>query len=391
MPNQTPLPARARCSARRVFALVSVLALLVVRGAAARPNTHAPAISTWDTRASNVVFGYQGALFGRTTANVLSYSANFASTSGVLLAQFGLHYISYRRNDDDPIARGVSAGGVALFNFPLSERYSNGVPPSAFAFYVGGVPTALIAGRLNYLSVPAVLGIGVPLSPSPSVTITPWLELSPGLNFDTRINEISTQTAIDSALDGTLTEDEVEELVREGLDAELESSLGARAGISAAFHLGERADLEADLTIGGGAFSLGAGLVIRWDTMVPGVRPPDRGDCSDIDERVRACRAARRLPPRPPAANERPRVTSPASTRDGRPYTAPQRPAPARPGTARPGATGVPLDNRAKPGVRRAPAKPAPKPRTAPQRRTTPPQAPAPSPDAFPPLKAAPP
>lgn len=368
-----------------MLALACTLALLVTRGAEARPNTHAPAISTWDTRASNIVFGYHSALIGRTTSNVLSYSANFASTSGVLLAQFGLHYISYRRRDGEPIARGVSAGGVALFNFPLSERYTNGVPPSAFAFYVGGVPTALIAGRLNFLSVPAVIGVGVPLSPSPSVTLTPWLELSPGLNFDTRINEISTQEAIDAALDGTLTQDEVEDLVRQGLDAELETSLGARAGLSAAFHLGERVDLNADLAIGGGALSLGAGLVIRWDEIVPGVRRRSYGDCADIDERVRACRAARRLPPREPAPTERLRVGTPPA----RPAAVPPRraPTPARPGTTR-----SPTDTRTKPAVRRPQAKPVPTPQPSPQRTTTPPpQAPAPSPDAFPPLKAAPP
>jgi hypothetical protein len=368
--------------------LALALALLVPRAAAARPNTHAPAISTWDTRASNIVFGYQGALFGRTTSNILSYNANFASTSGVLLAQFGLHYISYKRRDDEPLARGVSAGGVALFNFPLSERYTNGVPPSAFAFYIGGVPTALIAGRLNFLSVPAVLGVGVPLSPSPSVTITPWLELSPGLNFDTRINEISTQEAIDAALDGTLTEDEVEDLVREGLDAELKTSLGARAGLSASFHLGERVDLDADLTLGGGAVSLGAGLVIRWDAIVPGVRPPSYGDCADVEERVRACRAGRRLPPRQrPPGEDAPRATPPTS--GARPAVAPLRRAPA---TVRPGTTRTLPDPRTKPAARRVRPKPA-TPQTSPQPRTAPPPpTPAPSPsDAFPPLKAAPP
>lgn len=383
MPSHMLLFARSWLSARRVLVVVAfAFALLVTRGAGARPNTHAPAISTWDTRASNIVFGYQGALVGRTTSNIFSYSANFASTSGVLLAQFGLHYVSYRRRDDEPIARGASAGGVALFNFPLSERYTNGVPPSAFAFYVGGVPTALIAGRLNFLSLPAVLGVGVPLSPSPSVTLTPWIELSPGLNFDTRINEISTQEAIDAALDGTLTQAEVEDLVREGLDAELKSSLGARAGLSASFHLGERVDLDADLTIGGGALSLGAGIVIRWDEMVPGVRPASYGSCADIDERARACRA-RRLPPRQPAPGQRPRVTSPPARSGARPPAAPARRAPA---ATRPGTPRAPADARTKPAPRRAPPKPVP---AAPP-RTAPSQSPAPSPNAFPPLKAAP-
>jgi hypothetical protein len=371
--------------------------------AQARPNTHAPAISTWDTRASNIMFGYHGALFGRTSTSVLSYSANFASTSGVLLAQFGLHYVSYQPRDSEPVARGVSAGGVALFNFPLAERYSNGVPPSAFAFYIGGVPTALISGRLNYLSVPGVLGVGVPLSPGPSVTLTPWIELSPGLNFDTRINEVSTDEAIDAALDGTLTEAEVEDLVRQGLDAKLTTSLGARAGLSAAFHLGERVDLNADLMLGGGALTFGGGLVIRWDEMVPGVRPAAAFSCADIDERVRACRSRRglerphaptpRMSPKPETAPRR--RARPSSTERRR---APTTPRPPPPGTAtHPGTLPRSSATGARPGTRpsttstRAPAKkPVPRPGTKPApARTT---APAPSSsDAFPPLKAAPP
>src|SRR6185295_13711640 len=96
--------------------------------ALARPNTHAPAISTWDGRASSVVLGIGHSLGGAGDFTRLSYNANFSSTSGVLSAQFGVHYLTYRDHDDSVLARGFSAGGVALFNFPLAERFANGIP-----------------------------------------------------------------------------------------------------------------------------------------------------------------------------------------------------------------------------------------------------------------------
>jgi hypothetical protein len=221
------------------------------------------------------VLGLGRAVTGEGSMSRLSYNANFSSTSGVLSAQFGVHYLSYRDKDLGPLARGFSAGGVALISIPLAQRFSNGVPRSAFGFYVGGVPTALFSGQLNFISVPLVLGIGLPLSPAPWITITPWLEISPGFNFDTEIQEISTASAIQSAMDGTLTRAEVEALVEEGLQIERENSVGKRAGVSVAFHLGQRVDLALNLTLGqghGDAAELGAGLVVRWDDIVPGVK-----------------------------------------------------------------------------------------------------------------------
>jgi len=202
----------------------------------------------------------------------ISYNANFSSTSGVLSAQFGVHYLSYRDKDDGPLAHGVSAGGVALFSIPIGQRFPSGVPRSSFGFYVGGVPTALISGQLNFVSVPLVLGIGMPLSPAPWITIAPWLEVSPGFDFDTEIHEVSTASAIQSAMDGTLTRAEVEALVEEGLQIKEETSVGKRGGVSIGIHLGARADLALNFTLGQGhGVELGAGLVVRWDDVVPGV------------------------------------------------------------------------------------------------------------------------
>ncbi len=368
----------------RATCLVSVWAALFgcvfAEDAFARNNTHAPAISTWDARASNVVLGYGQAVSGDGGFTQLSYNANFVSTNGMLEAQFGIHYVTYQEADDAPTARGVSAGGVALVTLPLSELYDNGVPGSAFAFYIGGVPTALFSGQRNFISIPLVLGIGVPYSPAPSVTLTPWVELSPGFNFDTRIQPVSTAAAIESARDGTLTRDEVEELVEAGLDISQETSVGKRAGLAFAVHLGERVDFDLNLSLGAGhssALALGGGVVFRWDALVSELREErprlDRSDCALLRSQcVRESEPRRRAAPRsapatrPPAAVGQPRARQ-------RPVRAPQ------------GRGSVPaVPRRAQPGP--APRKPSPPPPT-----TAPaPKKPAPI-EELPPLQGAPP
>ena len=66
-----------------------------------------------------------------------------------------------------------------MFVFPVAGRYDDGVPKAAIAFDVGAVPTAYVSGERNFLTVPLVLGFGVPLSPHQAVTITPWFEMAP--------------------------------------------------------------------------------------------------------------------------------------------------------------------------------------------------------------------
>lgn len=400
--------------ARRAFVTLGLAsALASVRAAEARPNTHAPAISTWDPRASSVVLGMHGAVSGSGGFSVASYNANFSSTSGILSAQFGAHYLTYRDFDDAPTARGFAASGVALFVLPLADRFENGVPGSAFAFYLGGVPTALISGELNFISVPLVMGLALPFSPAPSVTFTPWVELSPGLNFDTRIQAISTADAIEAASDGSLTRDEVEALVEQGLRIDRETTVGKRGGLSFALHLGQRVDANLQLMLGAGhagALGFGGSLVVRWDAMVPGVlRDSERledASCEAVAARHAACQA--RLPAAPsprPAATKPARPRASLRTAPGKPVA--PRPAPGtRAAAPRPSApAAAPLRPSAPPAApqpARAPAgagSPAPT-RTAPaQRRRAPAPVPAPprpsgrqpSPVELPPLQAAPP
>jgi hypothetical protein len=376
------------------------LALLGAAGSAhAAPNTHGPAISTWDPRASSVVLGLSRAVSGSGGFSAVSYNANFSSTSGILSAQFGVHYLTYQNDEAAPVARGVSAGGVALISVPLSSRFENGVPGSSFAFYIGGVPTALYAGEINFVSVPLVLGVGVPFSPSPFITFRPWLELSPGLNFDTRIDSISTDDAIQAAMDGTLTRDEVEDLVEQGLNIDDKTTLGRRLGLSFAAHLGKRVDFDLNMMLGAGspgALSLGASLVVRWDTLVHELdQNRARGDvpeesCADIAARYhRSCPAqrprtspARRPSPsgKPDARRRTPRA--PESTGSAAPSPPAHRPLPPSTTPAAPSIT--PAAPNTTPSARQKKA--------APSAPSTPAPAPArPKSDELPPLQAAPP
>jgi hypothetical protein len=397
--------------------LVSGALLSLATASHARPNTHAPAISTWDPRASSVVVGLGGAVSGDGAFAFKSYNANFSSSDGILSAQFGVHYVTFKDSDTAALARGVSAGGVALISLPLTPRFENGVPGTSFAFYVGGVPTAVFSGQLNYISVPLVLGVGLPYSPIEELTLRPWVELSPGLNFDTRIEAVATSEAVQSAMDGTLTRDEVEDLVKQGLKIDRETSVGKRVGISASGHLGERVDIDVNWMLGAGhagAMSLGASLVVRWDAMV-GVssarREEEDEDCDAIARRYHQHCPLRRpasAPAAPSGAAPVPSRVSPPSRRapDARGRVSPMRPnavrsrdsrwAPA-PATPARSPSAAPASD---PAQRAAPApQPAPQPRpsatqkkAAPQATPQPTPAPArPKPDALPPLQAAPP
>ncbi|HTV25530.1 MAG TPA: hypothetical protein VMG12_42835 [Polyangiaceae bacterium] len=396
--------------------LALALSLFNPSRAVAKPNTHAPAISTWDARASSIVVGLGSAMSGDGAFSFTSYNANFSSTNGVLSAQFGVHYVTYKEDDAAPLARGVSAGGVALISLPLASRYENGVPKSSFAFYIGGVPTAMFSGQLNFISVPLVLGVGLPLSPSPWVTFRPWVELSPGLNFDTRISAVATESAIQAAMDGMLTREEVEDLVEEGLHIERETTVGKRAGLSASIHLGERVDIDGNLMLGAGhagAVSLGAALVFRWDAMVHELnRSSRRGDdaesCNEIAARYyRQCplrrdpgRAAPRSRSGADPRRRREPVPSAAGVRSREPYRAPPplsspqaapgaAPAAAPPPSPAPSVAPLP----AAPSGTTSGSSPAKKPASSapPAPGVTPPAAVAPKPGELPPLQAAPP
>jgi len=291
--------------------LVAALGTLaLVRPAGATAGTHAPAVSTYDTRASSVVFGYRHGFSSAGSFNTFSYNANFTSTTGRLSAQFGIHYVNFLEAGADTRAHGIAGSGVAVLEFPTS-RYDNGVPKTAFALHLGGVPTAYISGERNFLTLPFVLGFGVPLSPAPWLTFTPWYELAISANVDTIVRpegvtidasmvQIDPQTGAASLKPGA-----VQSALSKGVTIDVGVSVPMRVGLEGALHLGKTADLNlyAMFSTLGGAFAgasvktVGAALVVRWDDIVPAVLPkaaPEENEsCEATERRFRACPNAR--------------------------------------------------------------------------------------------------
>jgi hypothetical protein len=297
-----------------------VFLVLLGQTAHALPGTHAPAISTYDTRASSVVLAYRHGSSDAGPFNTFSYNANFSSSSGKLSAQFGLHYVNFDAKDNSSTAHGVGASGVALFVFPVAGRYDDGVPKAAISFDVGAVPTAYVSGQRNYLTVPLVLGFGVPLSPHQAVTITPWFEMAPSANLDTVFKAADVQIG-DNVVNKspecsnpatlaqckiTLNQSEIEDAVKKGVTVDLSFKVPMRAGLDGSVHLGENVDFNVYSgvsSLGGGfggpsVFTLGAGLTFRWDDIVPAVLPVerrlDREGCDAIEGRFRSCPNSRK-------------------------------------------------------------------------------------------------
>ncbi len=354
------------------------------------PGTHAPAVSTYDTRASSVVFAYRHGSSDAGPFNTFSYNANFTSTTGKLSAQFGLHYVNYKPTDGDSTAHGVGASGVAVFVFPVAGRYEDGVPKAALSFDVGSVPTAYISGARNFMTFPLVLGFGVPLSPARQVTITPWFELAPSVNLDTVFHTADIKVDPNGVVynpttgQASLSESAVEAAVKSGVSADFNFSVPMRSGLEVALHISQSTDLNlytSISTLGGGfsgasVFSLGAGLVIRWDDIVPAVLPVerrlDREGCDAIEGRFRSCPNSRKwLSPeqrsRLPGAEPPTQSASPPAPRPSAPVTATRAPTQTAPQSAPAPAPAAP-----------PPAAVSPAPAAAPQ---TPPSAAFPTPN----------
>ena len=301
----------AACVGKRLItgSLTALLALLG-QTAHALPGTHAPAVSTYDTRASSVALAYRHGSSDAGPFNTFSYNANFSNTTGKLSAQFGIHYVNFASKENDKTAHGAGASGTALFVFPVAGRWDDGVPKAALSFYVGAVPTLYVSGERNYVTLPLAVGFGVPLSPHKSITFTPWFEIAPSINLDTTFKPANITGGIDSIhqnADGTfsLNEGAIQDAVKKGVTVDINASVPMRAGLEAGLHLSQSVDFDLYTsigTLGGGfsgasVFSLGAGLVFRWDDIVPAVLPVerrlDREGCEAIEARFRSCPGSR--------------------------------------------------------------------------------------------------
>jgi hypothetical protein len=323
------------------------------RTAAATAGTHAAAVSTYDTRASSIVFAYRHGFSDAGSFNSFSYNANFTSTTGRLSAQFGIHYVNFRATGADSRAHGIAGSGVAVLEYPVAGRYENGVPKLALAFHLGGVPTAYVSGERNFLTLPFVAGFGIPISPARFFTFTPWYELAISANVDTVVKPEG--VTIDSSsvdydpvnMTAGLKPSAVQAALEKGVTIDVGVSAPMRVGIEGSFHLGKTADLNLYgmfSTLGGGfagdpVKTIGASFVIRWDDIVPAVLPKpeaeNRESCEATERRFRACPISRHwlspeqrggLPTTSAAPNTAPAAPAPAPAA---PAPAPAAPAPA--------------------------------------------------------------
>src|SRR6185369_3727044 len=295
---------------RLVVGSLTVWFALLGQSAHALPGTHAPAISTYDTRASSVVLAYRHTSSDAGPLNTFSYNANFTNTTGILSAQFGIHYVNFDAKANDSTAHGVGASGVALFVLPVAARWDDGVPKAAIAFDIGSVPTVYVSGQRQYVTLPLVFGFGVPLSPHRAITLTPWFEASLSANLDTVFK--STDISVDPSW-VTVTQDPnnptqtkvglkdgaVEAAVKNGVSIDSGFYVPMRAGLEADIHVSQTVDFNlysSIATLGGAfggasAFTLGAGLSFRWDSIVPAVLPVDRRlegeQCEAVEARFR--------------------------------------------------------------------------------------------------------
>ena len=293
-------------------------------------------------------FGFRPGFLSGGHFDVVSYNANFTATSGNLSSQFGLHYLNFRPDDQASVMHGLGTTAVALFSNPLDPhgegggRYAGGVPRAAVAVYVGAAPAVLISGESIASTIPLVLGLGVPWSPSETVTITPWIEGSPALNLDTVIHTgtvdlAGTGTMVTGTPQNpkvTLSNDAIHRILDQTVEFDTRVTFGARAGLDLTFRLGDSADFDVSGTVGsiGSAFSgalvawLGGSLMFRWDKVVPAVLSPERRlqseDCNAIEDRYRACQTIRNYTPGPASGYGRPQETYPTYPSNP-PYTMP--------------------------------------------------------------------
>jgi hypothetical protein len=226
---------------------------------------------------------------------------------------------------------------LAQWAFPMTDRFENGLPKASFNVFFGAAPAALINGQYNFVTIPLVLGIGIPLSPVKYISIVPWVEFAPSLNLDTRVKPFEgtlTGYTVDpeNPEQVNLSQDDVEKILTDSVEMELSFAAKLRGGLTFVVHMGDRADLQitgAVTRVGTGdsaktAIFVGGGLAIAWDRPVPAVLPVERRleneSCEAIGARYDVCYG----PPKPEDAQ----ATEPTAVEEGTPApaSAPEQP-----------------------------------------------------------------
>lgn len=275
----------------RWTALAAVALTLSPGLAAGRPGYRGPSISTWDTRASSVTLGSTALTVDGRLFSAWTYNTNFSSTSGNLSSQLGVHYLNLAgeervdliTNDGEPpgAVHGLSFGAITLIERPILERYDNGLPRLAWGAYFGAIPSALIGIDRNFFTAPLVAGVGVPWSPLPWLSVTPWAEISWSYNFDTWLDPDDVDPSVLVSEDEPTASD-VLNVLQEALTLQRGGAVSGRGGVSVASHLGQRWDLGVGFTLAslgtddGRQLAVGGslGVVFHWDRVVPAALPP---------------------------------------------------------------------------------------------------------------------
>ncbi len=313
-------------------------------------GAHAPAVSSYDSRASSVVFAYRRGVFDDGSLNTFSYSANFTSTTGILSSQFTLHYLNMGYGEDKT-AHGLSGSATAVWVVPTDKRHDNGVPELALAPYLGITPTVFVGDKYVFGTLPLTLGMGFPMAPGSGVILTPWMEFSPSFNFASMVDlegvdfdELNAQYAAGDEID----HDAVGDMLSSGFEIEMRTSQSLRGGVMANIALGYSADLNlySMFSTMGSSFrgtlvkQLGAALLLRWDSIVapvlpakstttPGAYGLDAERCGRAWQTVRMCHQRQQQTQQRPAPVYPQRQTRPAPgypQRQQRPAYYPQQP-----------------------------------------------------------------
>ncbi|MCU0662072.1 MAG: hypothetical protein MUC50_07070 [Myxococcota bacterium] len=317
---------RPRRRLNRASVIVGALMALaaVCPSAHAMSGTHAFPVSTFDTSASTVVFEFNAGFGGQYRLLTAGHSANFTSTTGNHSAQFGMHYLNLTApvdigtgTKDNLVAHGLSGTIISLHSIPFRGRHENGLPKLALAIFYGVAPAAVFSLSYNYISLPVVLGLGLPITPHKVISITPWLEASPSVNFDTIIKKYNPESVNwnDSVtVDPTTGEvtgvdldpNMVSDIIQESVEIDISGGMTLRGGLNIAIHIG-----RVDLQLSGAAANIGPGfgrtavfyggvqLVYAWDHPPPTVLPVEKRlmyeSCEDVEKRFQRCPAYQKL------------------------------------------------------------------------------------------------
>lgn len=236
--------------------------------AQARPAMLPDSTVITDTRASSVGLDGTAVFAPAGTGWHGTYLTTFTSTSSEVTANFGLHYLNFADTQEGTF-HGVAASSMTKFSVSLAERFDNGVPRAQLQISPGIVPMAMVGPRSVEVDLPALLRVGVVVSPTPWFSLVPWVEGGFDLHFRGAVSEVF------------FDDPDVEELldVDEMLSYELKFYSIFRSGLVANFHVG-----RFDFRLHGGFITptvdhpgvvgqVGASLIFRWDKVVPAVLP----------------------------------------------------------------------------------------------------------------------